>query len=227
MNNKEWFYKLKGWYKGTEGFLEYTTRDGKEAFAYWDGKTYCNSYTRRDGNGHKKLTVVCLACLQDKNPDVRTLAKNLKFKSNKYSIQKGSYPCGCSVQRGKTLLQHFGIDELIGVEKKYENNSLTVKKCLGGKGNKRKYILECNICSEDEELWPYGSITSTKSNFQTRKQPCCGCNTNKTIMQEWQHKVRVERLCKEKGLEFKGWNGEFSGTNTTKVLMECPYHGDQ
>lgn len=171
------------------------------------------------------MTVVCRGCLEDNNSEVRKLARDLKFTSNKYTLLSGSYPCGCAKQRGKTLLQHFGVDDFIGNTKNYPNNTLTVSECLGGKGNKRKYVLLCNRCSEDSKLWPYGSIVSTKSNFQTRGTPPCGCNPNKTHLQEWQHKIRIERICNSKGLTFKGWVGEFAGTNKTRVKMHCPYHG--
>jgi hypothetical protein len=43
-----------------------------------------------------------------------------------------------------------------------------------GKGNKRKFILVCDVCSKDEELWPYGSIRQSKSSLLGGSLSC-GC----------------------------------------------------
>jgi hypothetical protein len=41
----------------------------------------------------------------------------------------------------------------------------------------KSYILTCNVCSQDEELWPYGSIISTKGRLSKGQFPC-GCSGN-------------------------------------------------
>lgn len=38
----------------------------------------------------------------------------------------------------------------------------------------QKFNLICSICSEEKDLWPYGSISSTKNNLEKGKTPC-GC----------------------------------------------------
>lgn len=217
----EIYFKLREVFQGHKMFNTYEVREGQEAFCFWDGVT---RYIQSGRGGHPKLTFVCQACINDQNPDVQKLTLDFQFHSTIYRLGAGIYPCGCSKQRGKTLLQHFGVDDLIGVSKNYESNTLTIKECLGGKGNKRKYIMECNVCSLDTELYPYGSLTTTKSNFTTRSSPNCGCNPNKTHLKEWQHKVKVERVCDEKGLVFMGWAGEFLGTYT-RIRMLCKFHG--
>lgn len=218
----ETYFKLKEIFQGHKLFNTYKVRGNQEAFCFWDG---CARYIQNGRLGHPKLTFICQACLSDHNPDVQKLSLDFKFHSSLYRLRGGMYPCGCAKQRGKTLLQHFGIDDFVGFSKEFNHNTLTVKECLGGKGNKRKYIVECNICSSDGELYPYGSLTTTKSNLTSRSTPNCGCNTNKQHLKEWQHKIKVIRVCKGKGLLFGGWVGEFTGTNTTRVKLFCEYHG--
>lgn len=223
--SKALFNKLKLQYEGTEDFYTYTSRD-KSAFAFWDGVSYYPSNFKE--HGHKILTVVCSSCMEDDNKEVVEKAISLGFHSNIYSLKRKQYPCGCSKVRGKTLLQHHGIDEFIGdTRESAMGGTVTVKECLGGKGNKRKYILECNLCSLDKELWPYGSLTTTKSNFQNIDRPVnCGCNPSKTLHSEKQVLVLIKRLCKEKNLTFEGWyGGEYSNKRDTRMLLRCPEHG--
>lgn len=51
MNNNEWFTWMQLQVENTEDYMRFNTRD--EAFAFWDGESYCNSYTRKSGRGHK------------------------------------------------------------------------------------------------------------------------------------------------------------------------------
>lgn len=213
---------LKQLHKDKECFKTYKTRNDMEAFCFWDGKS---RYRTENREGHRMLTFVCEACIQDHNPEVQKLMLDFKFSSTCYRLDDRMYPCGCAKHRGKTLLQHFNIDDFLGFSKEYEHNILTVKECLGGKGNKRKYIIECNVCSLDSELYPYGSLTSTKSNLTTRNTPNCGCNPRKHLLEAWQHEIKVRRICENKNLVFGGWVGAFTGTNTTRVKLICKYHG--
>jgi len=223
--SKALYNKLKLQYEDTEDYYSYTSR-GKAAFAFWDGVSYYPSNFRE--HGHKMLTVVCPSCMEDTNTQVVEKAVSLGFHSTIYRLEKSIFPCGCSKVRGKTLLQHHGIDDFIGEQRDSAlGGVVTVKECLGGKGNKRKYILECDLCALDEELWPYGSLTTTKSNFQNKDRPVnCGCNPSKVLCSEEQIAIKVKRLCQEKGLEFKGWTGgKYTTTNKTALLLYCPKHG--
>lgn len=89
---------------------------------------------------------------------------------------------------------------------------LTVVGHNGLKSGKKKYILECSICSRDEELWPYGSITSSKPNMNKRAIPC-GCSVS-VKWDERQQYLRVNRLAMEEGYTFIGWHGGFKGIKT-------------
>ena len=58
---------------------------------------------------------------------------------------------------------------------------LIVKDDNGLKGNKKRYILECSVCSKDKKLWPYGSIYSSKSSILKGNIPC-GCSLTAGIL---------------------------------------------
>jgi len=224
--NEEFYNRLFEQYDNEDFTYHYVNRDGVKAFAFWDGVSYHNSFTRPDNNGHRKLTVVCMACLYDECEDVREAMRELQFNSNLYSLKRGAFPCGCSKQRGKTLMQCHGIDDFIGKAKVTPlGGVVTVKECKGGKGNKRKYILECSLCCLDTELWPYGSLTSTKANFELGDKHSCGC-TKQVRYSESQMKVKVNRICKDKNLTFKGWaEGYYQCSNSTRLILHCNIHG--
>lgn len=219
---KDKYFILKEKFKDREYFNTYEVRGDKEAFCFWDGES---RYFQSGRFGHHKLTFVCQACMYDHNVEVRDLSEGLKFNSTIYRLKSGKYPCGCAKQRGKTLLQHFNVDDFIGFSKKFKDNVVTIKECVGGKGNKRKYIFDCSVCSLDKELYPYGSLTTTKSNLMSRNTPNCGCGLSSRNLKEWQHRIKATRICNEKGLTFEGWVGDFAGTNKTKVKLFCKYHG--
>ena len=84
------------------------------------------------------------------------------------------------------------------------------------------YILECNICSnEDPELWYYGSIKSDKYCLN-RGQTCCGCS--KAIYTAKQWKIRLERKCLEKGFDIINY-GELKN-KMSEVEIHNPITGN-
>lgn len=91
-----------------------------------------------------------------------------------------------------------------------EGGVLTVKEDNGLKGSKKKYILECSVCSKDGELWPYGSIQTTKSGL-LKGNISCNCSSGTTNWKEFQNKLRVERECTIKKIKFLGWSGKYKG----------------
>lgn len=91
-----------------------------------------------------------------------------------------------------------------------------------GSGNK-KYTIECSTCSKDTELFPDG-FKSLKGNL-VRGQVPCGCAKNPR-WSEYQHKVHVQRECKNLGYIFHGWVGEFKGV-FTKLELENPKTGNR
>lgn len=87
------------------------------------------------------------------------------------------------------------------------------------KGKPVKYILECNKCSKDKSLWPYGSIETIKCNL-TKGQLCCGCSRSPKWSEE-QNRIRVHRLCNDKGYKFLGWFGDYN-KDKTYLMLENP-----
>jgi hypothetical protein len=102
--------------------------------------------------------------------------------------------------------------------------ALTVVGWNGKRGNPKKYILTCSICSSDTELHGEGYFAMAKGHLISGYLPC-GCS-NKCNWTEEQYKVRMRRACSEKGIIFKGWSSKFTTANKTTVLVECPDHGE-
>lgn len=94
---------------------------------------------------------------------------------------------------------------------------------VGSKIRNCRFIVECSSCSKDRELFP-DEFTSTKSNLTTGKIPC-GCARNPN-WSEHQYKVRVQRLCTEKGYIFHGWFGNYN-KRSTYVDLENPKTGNR
>jgi len=92
---------------------------------------------------------------------------------------------------------------------------LTVLGHNGLAGNKRKYFVECNICSKDEELFPDGFVSS-KGNLLIGRIPC-GCAVS-TKWTEDQRIVQIKRKCEERGYDFLGLAEEFKGGRTKLKL---------
>lgn len=79
-------------------------------------------------------------------------------------------------------------------------------------GNTPIFKGECSICSKDRELFPEGSIKSTKNSLVIGQCPC-GCAKSVKWTEE-QTKIRVIRECRERSYTFHGWSGRFNGSQT-------------
>lgn len=220
------YLKLKEEFKDYPLFTIFKNGRGEESFYFWDGKSYYSPpKSRSTGRGHKAVYVICSSCLKDENPDVKYLVSDFKFLSTTYRIAEGTNPCGCSKTRGKTLLQHYGVDDFIGRVKSNNRGCNTVVSYHSGKGNSRKYLLHCEICSEDKELFPLG-ITVTRSNFEKSNNLHCGCSNKGRYWSEDQVKTKCVRISQIKDLVFQGWVGDvYKGTNKTFLKLYCPVHG--
>jgi len=84
------------------------------------------------------------------------------------------------------------------------------------------YVLECNVCSKDTELFPFGSITTNMGNLKDGSNPC-QCYSH-TVWKEYQYKILATRAADKIGVKFLGWEGVYK-RGLTKCLMECPKHG--
>lgn len=225
------YEKLKNEFKEYPLFQEGINKQGSTYFCFWDGKSYyppAKSRKNTVSKGHKRLIVVCSRCLKDDNKAFANEVSNLQIATTIYKIQKGETCCGCNKRGRNKVLLSLGIDDYIGKKFKYTTNTLEVIKYHSGVGNTKKYQLYCDICSKDKELWPEGSILSTMANLtRSTNKPCCGCNPDKVRWTEDQYKVRVERICEDKGLIFKGWFGGLFDKNAknTRLNLLCPLHG--
>lgn len=108
--------------------------------------------------------------------------------------------------------------EVTGKVYRIKGSELTVTEPLPrGKNEPLNVICTCNICSKDKELWPYGSIKSYKGSLDSGTLPC-GCSSS-TKLKKWQYKIIIERVCKERSLEFRGFKGKYRGCKTKIILF--------
>jgi len=110
------------------------------------------------------------------------------------------------------------INRYIGMEFK---NRKSILKVVGVTEylKKNKLILECSTCSKDEELYYYGSITSTYSSLSKGKIPCGCSNSTRT---EKQNYILADRAAKKRGLVFLGWASSGYKKKKTFVRLYNP-----
>lgn len=90
-------------------------------------------------------------------------------------------------------------------------------------GGKRVYKTSCSLCSVDTDLYPDG-FESTKSTLL--KGYCsCGCISGFRYT-ERQQLIRIHRECKNRGYQFNGFVGEYTGANFTKLKLVCLRDGN-
>jgi hypothetical protein len=106
-----------------------------------------------------------------------------------------------------------------------EDNQLTV---IGWSGkttsNNKIYILKCNRCSQDNELFGEGYFKSQKGNLVNQGLVPCGCSKRPSWSKE-QYIVRCSRKALELGYKFLGFIGDWENSNT-KIRMLCEKHGE-
>lgn len=93
----------------------------------------------------------------------------------------------------------------------------------GRNGNTKCYILKCDKCSEDSELFGDGVFRSLRGNLVKGRVPC-GCSKNPKWTKEQYHTL-CSRKAIELGYTFLGFVGEWRGYRT-KVKMFCEKHGE-
>ncbi|AGG57814.1 hypothetical protein VPBG_00042 [Vibrio phage helene 12B3] len=171
------------------------------------------------------FSVECSVCSEDTElfPDGFSRVKGML--QNKDGSLK-AIPCGCSNSPKWTDRQDEILTQRL-LDKTQPN--LKVIGSVKVKGKDRKFILECNVCSSDDELWPLGSITSTKDSLGKGVVPC-GCSKNPNYS-ESQWKIKVQRECNQSGYVFHGFDlsqsgGKFKGQNT-KLDLSNPTTGNR
>lgn len=132
-------------------------------------------------------------------------------------VRRGSSPCLCSkTSKHSSAKNKIIINRLLLTKR----SNLRVVEYI----NAKKLICECTVCSKDIELWPYGSITTTKEQIKMGGNSC-GCAFNPKWTTD-QYKIRVKRKASELGLIFKGFVGSCSNINkNTKLILNNPVTG--
>lgn len=103
-----------------------------------------------------------------------------------------------------------------------KNNSCKVVGQHGKSRSNKYYYVKCNTCAADPELYGDGIFRIVKTNLMSGRVPC-GCS-GKHVRSEAQILLMVERSLASTGQIFKGWIGEFTGTDS-RCVIECPDHG--
>lgn len=92
----------------------------------------------------------------------------------------------------------------------------------GKSGSAKFYIVFCEVCAKDPELFGEGFFRIGKSTL-LRGWISCGCGIN-TKWTEEQYSIRCRRKAEELGYRFLGWAEDFCGKKT-KTSMFCDVHG--
>lgn len=103
-------------------------------------------------------------------------------------------------------------------------NQLEVVGYNGQTCSKKYYILICNICSQDTELFGQGYFRSNKYNLLHGRIPC-GCSHHPSKWSITQYYVRTLRKAAELGYEFIGFYGNWHGI-LTRLILKCSLHGE-
>ena len=85
------------------------------------------------------------------------------------------------------------------------------------------YLLRCNICLRDTELFEGGYFRSNKGNLERGKSPC-GCAA-KYVWTKEQYTILCSRKAEGLGYAFLGFVGEWK-RSTTKIKTLCREHGE-
>ena len=179
----------------------------------------------KDKSSAAIFSVDCTIC----SKDTELFPAGFSIRKNHLQNKEGCLnriPCGCSVHSKWTDEQ----DELL--TQRVLDETQPNLKVVGSetiKGKLRKFILECNVCSIDTELWPEGRIMSIKNSLVEGVIPC-GCSVKPEWTEE-QFKIRIKRECKLRGYIFRGWDlsqseGKFKGS-VTKLDLENPKTGNR
>lgn len=216
----EIFNELLDKYKDTQEFIQIPVRGGMQGFTFWEGD-YRESKHKETGT--KLYKFACPYCMyHELNNQVKALASNFDFMISRGSLKAGEFlnpPCACNKDSNK-ILRRYGIDLNVGYRYFTDKSTITLGNPIG-LGNLKKYEVHCSRCSVDTELFP--TLEATKANMDKGSFPCeCGGSPKWT---ENQYLVRIDRLSKIKGLNFKGFSGKYKG-NKTKLILNCDIHGD-
>lgn len=81
-----------------------------------------------------------------------------------------------------------------------------------------KYLCSCSICSEDKDMFPYGSISMTKDSLERGGLPC-GCNIRYRY-NERQTLLMAERMCMARDYILHGVSSRRSPNGNLKTFID-------
>lgn len=162
--------------------------------------------------GKRRSTVIyagtCTLCSND-----REMYKEGLFTVVKADVIAGYFSCGCGGITGMNTRQR-----LLSIERHLLKRDPSTKVVCEFKSRLgiHEYILTCDVCSLDEELFPLGSIVAKRQSIlECRKS--CGCSHPRWTKNQCE--ILVKRQCTFLGYTFKGWEGSFKGV-LSKVRLE-------
>lgn len=118
---------------------------------------------------------------------------------------------------------NFGLVENHHTGRKFgKDGQLTVLGWSGKYRSAKRYILRCDICAEDPELYGEGYFRAVLPNLSSGKVPC-GCTVSNNLTAD-QLKVIASRACQQLGLTFIGFKSSPVNSKTL-CLIECSIHG--
>ena len=92
-------------------------------------------------------------------------------------------------------------------------------------GNTKVYTVTCSICSVDSEMFGSGLFYIRKGAF-LKGADCCGCSPRHRWTLD-QYELRVKRSMAGGKYTFVRWGDYNSKTNQTKMIYNCPDHGER
>lgn len=118
------------------------------------------------------------------------------------------------------------MDDFVGTEVKIATkyNGTVTHTVVGIRGERwsgvKVYLVSCDTCSNDKELYPYGVFKIVKSSLK-KGQCCCGCSSRQKT--EYEQKIFLTRECEKRGYIFKGFTEGYNGVSTEFTFL-CPTH---
>lgn len=114
------------------------------------------------------------------------------------------------------------MDNFIGeIISRYDHYYKVISVVEGSKP--KQYIISCSVCSLDEELYPLGSIKSTKHKLIKRNTTPCGCGGRNTYTKQ-QIEILIKRRLANTGYEFLSFVDRYDGFKS-KVRVRDTYTG--
>lgn len=108
------------------------------------------------------------------------------------------------------------MDPFVGHVIEHENCTYTILQHNGLKGSKRKYLIDCSVCSKDSDMFP--EIWSRKGDILANKQSCA-CSKRYSFTGK-QYEILCLRKCAEFNLSFVGINnGDCKVGHKTKMTF--------